>query len=293
MSITAAMVKELRQRTGAGMMECKKALVATSGDIEIAIEEMRKSGAAKAAKKSSRIAAEGVVKILPSADGKTATMVEINCETDFVGKDENFLAFTDKVVANAAQLGSESVEQLMATEVNGESLEAIRTTLISKIGENVQVRRIKNMTTTQGVFGHYLHGSSIGVVVNVSTDNADLAKDLAMHVAAIKPEFISEKDVPADIVAKEKEILMAQVADSGKPVEIVEKMIGGRLRKFLAGITLYGQDFVKNPDITVEKLLKSENAEVLAYVRMEVGEGIEKKVDNFAQEVMSQVRGDN
>ncbi|MCF6318655.1 MAG: translation elongation factor Ts [Proteobacteria bacterium] len=292
MSVTAAMVKELRERTGAGMMECKKALVASNADIEVAIEEMRKSGAAKAAKKSSRIAAEGVVKIVSSADGKSVTVVEINSETDFAAKDEGFLAFTD-VVANAAQnLGSENVEDLMASDINGETLETVRTALISKIGENIQVRRIKQLTAEQGVFGHYIHGVKIGVVVNVSTDNAELAKDLAMHVAAVSPEFISEKDVPAEYVAKEKEILIAQVADSGKPPEIVEKMIGGRLRKFLAGITLYGQAFVKNPDMTVEKLLKSEGAEVISYHRMEVGEGIEKKEDNFAEEVMAQARGE-
>ncbi len=291
MSVTAAMVKELRERTGAGMMECKKALVASGADIEVAIEEMRKSGAAKAAKKSGRVAAEGVVKIVSSEDGKSVVMVEINSETDFVAKDDSFLAFSDVVAAKALELGTESVEDLMASDINGETLEAARTTLISKIGENIQVRRINQLTAEQGVFGHYIHGVKIGVVVNVNTDNTDLAKDIAMHIAAVNPEFISEKDVPAEYIAKEKEILIAQVEDSGKPPEIVEKMIGGRLRKFLASITLYGQPFVKNPDMTVEKLLKSENAEVVSYNRVEVGEGIEKKEDNFAEEVMAQVRG--
>ncbi len=291
MSVTAAMVKELRQRTGAGMMECKKALVAANADIEIAIEEMRKSGAAKAAKKSGRIAAEGVVRIITSDDGKKATLVEVNSETDFAAKDDGFLAFTDIVAANALALGSESVEDLMKSDVNGDSLEVTRTALIAKIGENIQVRRVSQFVAEEGVFGHYIHGVKIGVVVNVNTDNTDLAKDIAMHVAAVNPEFISVDDVPADVVAKEKEILMAQVEDSGKPPEIVEKMIGGRLRKFLAGITLYGQPFVKNPDMTVEKLLKSESAKVLTFARMEVGEGIEKKEDNFAEEVMAQARG--
>ena len=291
MSVTAAMVKELRERTGAGMMECKKALVASGADIEVAIEEMRKSGAAKAAKKSGRVAAEGVVKIVSSEDGKSVVMVEINSETDFVAKDDSFLAFSDVVAAKALELGTESVGDLMASDINGETLEAARTTLISKIGENIQVRRINQLTAEQGVFGHYIHGVKIGVVVNVNTDNTDLAKDIAMHIAAVNPEFISEKDVPAEYIAKEKEILIAQVEDSGKPPEIVEKMIGGRLRKFLASITLYGQPFVKNPDMTVEKLLKSENAEVVSYNRVEVGEGIEKKEDNFAEEVMAQVRG--
>jgi len=292
MSVTASMVKELRERTGAGMMECKKALVASNGDIEIAIEEMRKSGAAKAAKKSGRVAAEGVVEIVISDDGKKATIVEINSETDFAAKDAGFLAFTDKVAAHTAALGTEDVDALLASEIDGDSVETIRTALIAKIGENIQVRRISQLTADKGVFGHYIHGVKIGVVVNISTDNTDLAKDLAMHIAAVNPEFITEKDVPADVVAKEKEILIAQVADSGKPPEIVEKMIGGRLRKFLAGITLYGQPFVKNPDMSVEKLLKSEGADVLSYARMEVGEGIEKKEDNFAQEVMAQARGE-
>ncbi len=286
------MVKELRERTGAGMMECKKALVASNGDVEVAIEEMRKSGAAKAAKKSGRVAAEGVVKIVIADDGKKATIIEINSETDFAAKDAQFLAFADKIAAHAAALGTENVEQLLASEIDGESVETIRTALIAKIGENIQIRRISQLTADQGVFGHYIHGVKIGVVVNVSTDNTDLAKDLAMHIAAVSPEYIAEKDVPADVIAKEKEILIAQVADSGKPPEIVEKMIGGRLRKFLAGITLYGQPFVKNPDMSVEKLLKSEGADVVSYARMEVGEGIEKKEDNFAEEVMAQARGE-
>lgn len=291
MGVTAAMVKELRERTGAGMMECKKALVAANADIELAIEEMRKSGAAKAAKKSGRIAAEGVVKIVSTDEGKKVTMIEINSETDFVAKDDGFLAFADTIASQASKLGTESVEDLMALELNGETLENIRTTLVSKIGENIQVRRIKQMTADEGVFGDYIHGVKIGVIVNVSTDDSDLAKDIAMHIAAVNPEYVSEKDVPAEVVAKEKDILIAQVVDSGKPPEIVEKMIGGRLRKFLASITLYGQPFVKNPDMTVEKLLKSKNAEVVSYARMEVGEGIEKKEDNFAEEVMAQVRG--
>lgn len=292
MSVTASMVKELRERTGAGMMECKKALVASNGDVEVAIEEMRKSGAAKAAKKSGRVAAEGVVKIIISDDGKKATIVEINSETDFAAKDAQFLAFTDKIATQAAALGTDDVEQLLASEIDGDSVETIRTALIAKIGENIQIRRISQITADQGVFGHYIHGVKIGVVVNVSTDNTDLAKDLAMHIAAVSPEFIAEKDVPSDVIAKEKEILIAQVADSGKPPEIIEKMIGGRLRKFLAGITLYGQPFVKNPDMSVEKLLKSEGADVVSYTRMEVGEGIEKKEDNFAEEVMAQARGE-
>ncbi|MCB1603702.1 MAG: translation elongation factor Ts [Gammaproteobacteria bacterium] len=292
MSITASMVKELRERTGAGMMECKNALVASNGDIEVAIEEMRKSGAAKAAKKSSRVAAEGVIKIAISDDGKKVTMVEINSETDFVAKDANFLLFADKVVNAAVQSGTEDVAELMTQSVEGGDLETVREALVAKIGENIQVRRITQMQASEGIFAHYLHGVKIGVVVNLSKDDAELAKDIAMHIAAVNPDFVKESDVPAEVVAKEKEILMAQVEESGKPAEIVEKMIGGRLRKFLAGITLYGQAFVKDPDVTVEKLLKSSGADVLSFTRMEVGEGIEKKEDNFAEEVMAQARGE-
>ncbi len=291
MSITASMVKELREITGAGMMECKKALVETDGNIEVAIENMRKSGAAKAAKKSGRVAADGIIKVAASDDSKTAVLVEINCETDFVAKDENFLAFTDSVVESALAHKTVDVESLMAVDVNGKSLEQSRTDLVAKIGENVQVRRVHLIENADGQVGFYSHGKNIGVVVSVTGGDEDLIKDLAMHVAAANPEYISENQVPAAQLEKEKEILIAQAQDSGKPAEIIEKMVGGRIRKYLAEITLVGQPFVKDPDVTVEKLLGAKNADVVEFVRFEVGEGIEKKVDNFVEEVMAQARG--
>ncbi len=291
MSITASMVKELREITGAGMMECKKALVETDGNLEVAIENMRKSGAAKAAKKSGRVAADGIIKVATSGDNKTAVLVEVNCETDFVAKDENFLAFTDAVIQAALDNKAENVDALMAAEVGGKSLEQARTDLVAKIGENVQVRRVQLIQSTDGQVGTYSHGKNIGVVVSASGADEDLIKDIAMHVAAANPEYISEAQVPAAQLEKEKEILIAQAQDSGKPAEIIEKMVGGRIRKYLAEITLKGQPFVKDPDVTVEKLLSAKNADVIEFVRFEVGEGIEKKVDNFVEEVMAQARG--
>ncbi|MCX7554805.1 translation elongation factor Ts [Marinicella sp. S1101] len=291
MSITAAMVKELREITGAGMMECKKALVETDGNIEVAIENMRKSGAAKAAKKSGRVAADGIVKVAASADNKTAVLVEVNCETDFVAKDENFLGFTDAVVNAALDAKATDVETVMAVEIDGKSLEQLRTDLVAKIGENIQVRRVQLVECADGAVGHYSHGKNIGVVVATTGGDEELIKDLAMHIAAANPEYISEAQVPAAQLEKEKEILVAQAQDSGKPAEIIEKMVGGRIRKYLAEITLVGQPFVKDPDMTVEKLLNSKNANVVEFVRFEVGEGIEKKVDNFVEEVMAQARG--
>ncbi len=291
MSITAAMVKELREITGAGMMECKKALVETDGNLEVAIENMRKSGAAKAAKKSGRVAADGIVKIAASADNKTAVLVEVNCETDFVAKDENFLGFTDAVVNAALASKATDVGTVMAAEVDGKSLEQLRTDLVAKIGENIQVRRVQLVESADGAVGHYSHGKNIGVVVATTGGDEELIKDLAMHIAAANPEYISEAQVPAAQLEKEKEILVAQAQDSGKPAEIIEKMVGGRIRKYLAEITLVGQPFVKDPDMTVEKLLSSKNADVVEFVRFEVGEGIEKKEDNFVEEVMAQARG--
>ena len=291
MSITAAMVKELREITGAGMMECKKALVETNGNIEVAIENMRKSGAAKAAKKSGRVAADGIIKVATSADNKQAVLVEVNCETDFVAKDESFLGFTDLVVQAALDNQVADVEALNALEVNGKSIEQARTDLVAKIGENIKVRRVQLVNAGDGQVGHYSHGKNIGVVVAATGADDELIKDLAMHIAAANPEYVSEEQVPAEQLEKEKEILIAQAADSGKPAEIIEKMVGGRIRKYLAEITLKGQPFVKDPDMTVEKLLNAKNADVIEFVRFEVGEGIEKKVDNFVEEVMAQARG--
>ena len=290
MAVTASMVKELRERTGAGMMECKKALVETDGDMEAAIEHLRKSGLAQADKKASRIAADGRIALASNDDHSEAVMVEINCETDFVAKDVNFLAFTDAVASNALAATSDDVEAIMATEFDGSSLESARQALVTKIGENIQVRRMARMTGCENI-GAYIHGGHIGVMVDLEGGNEELARDIAMHVAALNPAFIDVDDVPADVLEKEKQFLISQAADSGKPADIIEKMVSGRMRKHLSTITLLGQDFVKDGDITVAKLLKQNDAKVKSFTRLVVGEGIEKKVDNFADEVMQQVKG--
>jgi len=290
MAITASMVKELRERTGAGMMECKRALVETNGDLEAAIEHLRKSGLAQADKKASRVAAEGQV-VLASNDSNTETvMVEVNCETDFVAKDENFLNFANAVAQAALTLGSEDIDALMAVEVDGSSLELARQALVSKIGENVQVRRMSR-STSDGTIGAYVHGGRIGVLVDLDGEDNELARDIAMHVAALNPAFVDADSVPADVLEKEKQFLISQAEESGKPADIIEKMIAGRLRKHLAEITLLGQPFVKDGDVTVAKLLDQKGASVKGFNRLAVGEGIEKKEDNFAEEVMQQVKG--
>jgi len=290
MAVTAAMVKELRERTGAGMMECKKALVETDGDLDAAIELLRISGLAQADKKSSRVAAEGKIALAVADGGKQAVMVEVNCETDFVAKDDSFNAFANAVANNALTEAPDDVDALMASSSDGISLEEARQALVSKIGENIQVRRFVR-ESTDGTLGAYVHGGKIGVLVDITGGDEELARDLAMHVAALSPEFISADDVPADVMAHEKDILIAQAQDSGKPQEIIEKMVTGRLRKHLAGITLLGQAFVKDGDITVEQLLKQASATVNGFDRLAVGEGIEKKEENFAEEVMQQVTG--
>jgi len=288
MQITASLVKELRERTGAGMMDCKKALNEADGDIEVAIEEMRKSGAANAAKKAGRIAAEGIISVKQS--DKSVIILEINCETDFVAKDENFLNFTDSVLEVIDTQDPTDVEALMGLSVGGQTIEEANQQLIAKIGEKITVRRFEKLTSEAQV-GSYLHGNRIGVIVEVEGGDEALAKDLAMHIAASKPVCISEEQVAQDILDKEKEIFSAQAEESGKPAEIIEKMVTGRIKKFLKEITLLGQPYVKDPDQTIEKFLKSANASVLSFRRYEVGEGIEKKVDNFAEEVMSQAKG--
>jgi len=290
MAVTASMVKELRQRTGAGMMECKKALVETGGDIDAAVEFLRKSGLAQADKKSSRIAAEGLVALASNEDNSEAVLVEVNSETDFVAKDESFLTFVKSVAGNALTGNSDDVEALMASDLNGASLEVARQALVSKIGENIQVRRVARMNNGGNV-GAYVHGGRIGVLVELEGGNNEVARDIAMHIAALNPEFIDVDDVPAEILEKEKQFLISQAADSGKPAEIIEKMVTGRMRKHIAAITLLGQPFVKDGDVTVAKLLEQNGASVKGFTRMEVGEGIEKKEDNFAEEVMQQVKG--
>lgn len=290
-AITAAQVKELRERTNVGMMECKRALELANGDMDLAIEELRKSGKAKADKKSGRVAAEGVVVIRASADGKRAVLLEVNSETDFVARDENFLKFVDAVAKTALDANVSDVSKLAAMPLAGHdvSVEEARQTLVAKVGENISIRRIAITDHDAGSVGTYLHGNRIGVFVELDTDNKELAKDIAMHIAASKPLVVSPDEVPAEIVAKEKEICMAQAASSGKPQEILEKMVVGRLKKFLDEVSLLGQPFVKDPDVTVSSLLSKNRAKVLAFGRFEVGEGIEKEKEDFVEAVMSQV----
>ena len=289
MTITASMVKELRERTGAGMMECKKALVETGGDLDAAAEALRKSGQAKADKKAGRVAADGRVVI--KSTGGQAVVVEINSETDFVAKDENFIGFAEAVAATALASGVTDVAELAAQSIaTGGTVEAARTELVTKVGENISVRRAA-ILKGDGPIGYYTHGARIGAVVVLEGGDEDLARDIAMHVAAINPACIDEKGVPAETLERERRIFTEQAAASGKPPEIVEKMVTGRVSKFLKEITLLGQPFVKDPDVTVAKLLKDAGATVVAFVRFEVGEGIAKKEDNFVEEVMAQVKG--
>ena len=289
MAISASLVKELRERTGAGMMECKKALVEADGDIDAAAEIMRKSGAAKADKKAGRVAADGAIKAAVSEDGKSAVILEVNSETDFVAKDENFQAFADAVLAVVAAQRPDSVEALSSLQLdNGQSVEEARQALIAKVGENIQLRRFEIMQSNTSI-ACYLHGARIGVLVDSSADD-DLARDIAMHIAAVNPQFVDRDAVPGDFVEKEKGILIAQAESSGKPPEIIEKMIQGRLNKLLAEVTLTGQPFVKDPEQTVAQLLSAAGAEVHGFIRYEVGEGIEKKVEDFAAEVASQLK---
>jgi len=292
MAITAALVKELRERTGSGMMECKKALVASNGDIDAAIEAMRKSGLAKADKKSGRVAADGVIAIETSADGKSAVMLEVNSETDFVAKAEDFIKFVAQVGNTVLAAQPADLDALMALSVaGGESIDTIRQTLIAKIGENIQIRRFTLMNVEDGVIGSYRHGDRIGSMVKLTGGDMALAKDIAMHVSASRPQAISAADLPAELLEKERDIVATQARESGKPEAIIDKMVEGRMKKFVNEISLLGQDFVKDPDVTVEKLVTKASATVNEIACYEVGEGIEKKEDNFAEEVMAQARG--
>jgi elongation factor Ts len=287
MNITADTVKQLRERTGAGMMECKKALVETKGDLDAAAELMRKSGLAKADKKAARVAAEGTVAVHRS--GASAAMIEVNCETDFVARSEEFQAFARDVAHAALEHPAPSVAALVQLTVGGATLEERRRALIAKIGENIAVRRFVRVSAP-GALGDYLHGTRIGSLVALEGGNESLARDLAMHVAAINPAYVDASAVPAEVLDKEREILTEQTKGEKKPPEIIAKMVEGRLRKYLAEITLLGQPFVKDPDMTVEKLLKKSGARVVEFVRYEVGAGIEKKQDDFVGEVMAQVK---
>lgn len=289
MSITASMVKELRERTGAGMMECKKALVEAGGDLDAAAEALRKAGAAKADKKAGRVAADGRVVI--QRDANKAAIVEVNSETDFVAKDENFAAFAEAVASVVLKTGETDVAALADQDIgDGRTVETARTELIQKVGENIGVRRAQ-IVEAGGPIGFYTHGARIGAIVALEGGDEELARDIAMHVAAINPVCIDESGVPAETLETEKRIFTEQAEASGKPAEIIEKMVTGRVAKFLKEITLVGQPFVKDPDTTVGKLLKGAGAEAASFVRFEVGEGIEKKEDNFVEEVMAQVQG--
>jgi elongation factor Ts len=287
MNITADTVKQLRERTGAGMMECKKALVETQGDLDAAAELMRKTGLAKADKKAARIAAEGTV--AAERGGNSAVLVEVNCETDFVARSEEFLSFARDVGRLALDKAPSDVNALMALAHGASTLEEQRRALIAKIGENITVRRFVRVTAP-GALGTYIHGGRIGTIVALKGGDEALARDLAMHVAALNPAYIDVSGVPAAVLDKEREILAEQTKAEKKPPEIIAKMVEGRLRKYLAEITLVGQPFVKDPDTTVEKLLKKADATVVQFVRFEVGAGIEKKQDDFVSEVMAQVK---
>ena len=289
MSVTASMVKELRERTGAGMMECKKALVAANGDLDAAAEELRKSGQAKADKKAGRVAADG--RIVVNTDGGKAIIVEVNSETDFVAKDENFVEFAEAVAAVALASGTTDVTSLAAKKIDGSrTVEEARTELVTKVGENISVRRAA-IVESSGQIGYYTHGARIGAVVALEGGDDELARDIAMHIAAINPVCIDESQVPSETLERERRIFSEQAEASGKPADIIEKMVTGRIAKFLKEITLLGQPFVKDPDVSVGKLLKGAGASVTSFVRFEVGEGIEKKEDNFVEEVMAQVKG--
>jgi elongation factor Ts len=289
-SVTAESVRTLRERTGAGMMECKKALVETSGDLDAAAELMRKQGLAKADKKASRIAAEGVIVIERSSDGHVAAMAEINCETDFVAREQDFRNFAAAVVRLTLQHKPAHVEALLAAELAaGESVDARRRALVAKIGENISVRR-STVLESKGPLGAYVHGTRIGALVSLEGGTPQLAHDLAMHIAASNPRYINLAEVPGDIVAKEREILSQAATKEGKSPQIVAKMIEGRLRKSLNEITLLGQAFVKDPDQSIEKLLNSAGARVLRFERFEVGSGIEKKTEDFVAAVMAEAK---
>lgn len=288
-AITTALIKELRERTGVGMMDCKKALTETDGDIEAAIENLRKAGAAAAAKKAGRIAAEGMIAEASSQDGSVIALVEVNCETDFVAKDENFRAFANAVAQAVVDGDPADMEALNALSIGDQTVEEGRLALITKIGENISVRRFERIATVDNhTLGGYQHGVKIGVAVKLRNGDEALAKDIAMHIAASNPTCISEMDMPAELIEKEKEIFVAQARDSGKPDNIIEKMIEGRMKKFLKENTLLGQAFVKNPDQSIAQLLKDNAAEVMSFSRLEVGEGIQKREDDFVAEVMAQ-----
>jgi len=286
MAITASLIKELRERTGAGMMDCKRILTETDGDIEAAIEELRKRGAAAAEKKAGRIAAEGIV--VSAGNESCGLLIEINCETDFVAKDESFKSFAGEIAQLALSDGIDTIESLMSAQLGNNSVEAVRQALITKIGENISIRRLEKFAAGDGVVSSYIHGSRIGVLVKLDGGNNALGRDIAMHIAASRPLCISENEMSAEVLEKEREIFIAQARDSGKPPEIIEKMVDGRMKKFLKENTLLGQPFVKNTEQTVGQLVNDAGVSILNMARFEVGEGLEKRSDDFVAEVMAQ-----
>ena len=289
-NITAQMVKELRERTGAGMMECKKALVEAGGDMNKAIDTMRKAGQAKADKKSSRIAAEGVIKLVVK-DKKVANMLEVNCETDFVAKDKNFLEFAE-IISNASleNFNGDISEFIQSKYSSEKTIEEERLELVSKIGENIKIRRVHSVNIENGFIGNYMHGSKICVVAVLENEDESLAKDICMHIAAMKPLAIDETGISQAVLDKEKEIFKAQAKESGKSENILEKMVEGKINKYISEVTLLNQKFVKDNEINIKTLLKNNNNKIISFFRMEVGEGIEKKDENFADEVMAQIK---
>lgn len=293
--ISASMVKDLREKTGAGMMDCKKALTETNGDMEKAIEYLREKGITKAAKKSSRIAAEGLVLAYVSEDNKVGAAVEVNSETDFVAKNEEFRTFVQALAKQVALNNPADVEALLEEEYieeAGKKVSEVLTDKVAKIGENMNIRRFVRFETTDGLVESYIHGNGkIAVLVNMKNADTELAKDICMQVAAARPEFLDEASVPAERLAKEMEILKAQAMNEGKPEAIAEKVVQGRIGKFYSEICLVDQEFVKNPDMKISELLKTKNAEIVEFARIEKGEGLEKKEENFAEEVMKQMNG--
>jgi elongation factor Ts len=287
MDIKPALVKDLRERTGAGMMECKKALVETKGDIDLAAEWLRKAGAAKADKKASRVAAEGRVAIRSDEQAGRHVVLEVNSETDFVAKDDNFRAFVEKLADIVLQQKPASVEALLKSNVDGKTLEELRLELVTKVGENISVRRF-DVVESRGIVGAYVHGTRIGVLVEIEGGNPALARDLAMQIASLAPRYVAGEDVPKEIVDKEREIILAQTAEEKKPPEILAKMVEGKVRKFVDEITLTGQVFVKDDKKRVRDVLAANKAKVKTFRRYEVGEGIEKKTTDFRAEVMAQ-----
>jgi len=292
MAITAALVKELRERTGAGMMDCKKALIETNADLEAAIDLMRASGAAKAAKRAGRVASEGLVSVAVSDNNKSAAILEVNSETDFVAKGAAFIDFVNKLAKLALKNMPANIEEFLAQTLDtGETVDKARENIVAKTGENISVRRVKVIKTGNGTIGAYKHGGRIAVLTHLAENNVTLAKDIAMHIAASKPECVNEGLLSEELIERERAVFIEQAKESGKPDNIIEKMIVGRMKKFVNEVTLYGQPFVKDPETTVGKLVKSNNNEVVSFARFEVGEGIEKKEDNFVEEVMAQAQG--